>query len=131
MPATSCPAETILPCRSWSALCQDGCRGGGGSLSELQVSESVVIGVAQELRTVVDDTRSGLTNLDGELGRLLGSDWTGEAGSAFGEVWKRWHDGAENLVKGLESMSSALEQAAQGYASADAAGRSAVDSAGM
>ncbi|WP_193044282.1 WXG100 family type VII secretion target [Mycolicibacterium baixiangningiae] len=100
-------------------------------MSELRVSESMVIGVAEELRTVVDGTRSGLTSLDGELSRLLGSGWTGEAGSAFGEVWARWHEGAHNLVKGLETMASALEQAAHAYGSTDAEGRATVDSAGM
>ncbi|MGE2715204.1 WXG100 family type VII secretion target [Mycolicibacterium litorale] len=100
-------------------------------MGELHVSESVVVGVAGELRAVVDETRSSLTHLDGELSRLLGAGWTGEAGSAFGEVWTRWHDGAQSLVKGLDSMASALEQAAEGYGSTDAEGRAAVDSAGM
>lgn len=103
----------------------------GVFMGALQVSESVVSGVAQELRTVVDETRSGLTSLDGELGRLLGSGWTGEAASAFGDVWTHWHEGAQSLVKGLETMASALEQAAHGYGSTDAAGRAAVDSTGM
>lgn len=80
---------------------------------------------------VVDETSSGLTSLDGELASLLGSGWTGEAGSAFGEAWTRWHEGAENLVKGLESMASALEQAVQAYGSTDADGQAAVESAGM
>lgn len=100
-------------------------------MTELHVTESVVTNVANELRSAADETTSGLTNLDGELARLLGSAWTGQAGSAFGEVWKRWHEGAENLVKGLESMASALEHAAQGYGSIDAEGRAAVESAGM
>ncbi|WP_172800529.1 WXG100 family type VII secretion target [Mycobacterium sp. IS-1496] len=100
-------------------------------MSELQVSESVVSGVAQELRTVVDNTRSGLNGLDGELGSLLGSGWTGEAASAFGDVWNRWHEGAQSLMKGLETMASALEQAAQSYGSIDANGQAAIDSAGM
>jgi WXG100 family type VII secretion target len=103
----------------------------GVIMSELQVSGSAVVGVAQELRTVVDETRSGLTGLDGDLGRLLGSGWTGEAASAFGDVWTRWHDGAQALVKGLETMASALEDAAQSYGATDAEGRAAVDSAGM
>jgi ESAT-6 family protein len=103
----------------------------GDVVGELQVSESVVAGVASELRLVADETSSGLMTLDGEMGRLLGSGWTGEAGASFGEVWTRWHEGAESLVKGLESMASALEQAAQGYGSTDADGRSAVEAAGM
>ena len=99
-------------------------------MGQLQVSESVVAGVATSLRAVADDTNSGLTSVDGELSRLLGSGWTGQAGSAFGEVWTRWHEGAENVVKGLESMASALEQAAQAYRGTDAEGRAAVESAG-
>jgi WXG100 family type VII secretion target len=62
---------------------------------------------------------------------LLGSGWTGQAGSAFGEVWQRWHDGTDDMVRGLESMAGLLEQAAQGYGQTDATGRAAVDSAGM
>jgi WXG100 family type VII secretion target len=100
-------------------------------MGELQVSESVVVGVAKSLRSVVDETKSGLASVDGELARLLGSGWTGQAGTAFGEVWTRWHEGAENVVKGLESMASALEQAAHGYGATDAAARAAVESAGM
>lgn len=103
----------------------------GCVVGELQVSESVVSGVAKELRSVVEEADSGLTGLDGELAGLLGSGWTGQAGSAFGEVWTRWHEGAENVVKGLESMASALEQAVQGYGGTDAEGRAAVESAGM
>lgn len=101
------------------------------AVSELEVSESVVAGVAKELRSAVDATHSGLANLDGELAGLFGSGWTGQAGSAFGQVWTRWHEGAENVVKGLESMASALEQAAQGYGATDAEARSAVESAGL
>lgn len=100
-------------------------------MGELQVSESVVAGVAKELRSAVDDTNSGLTSVDNELTRLLGSGWTGQAGSAFGKVWTRWHEGAENVVKGLEPMASALEQAVQGYGATDADARAAIDSAGM
>jgi WXG100 family type VII secretion target len=100
-------------------------------LGELQVSDSMLVGVAKSLRFVADDTNTGLSSLDGELSKLLGSGWTGQAGSAFGEVWAKWHEGAENVVRGLQSMASALEQAAQGYAGADAEGRAAVESAGM
>jgi WXG100 family type VII secretion target len=100
-------------------------------MGELQVSESVVAGVAKSLRSAADDTNSGLTGLDGELSRLLGSGWTGQASSAFGDVWTRWHEGAQNVVKGLESMAAALEQAAQGYTVTDAEAQAAVDSAGM
>lgn len=100
-------------------------------MSELEISESAVTGVAVELRSVVDETRSGLASLDTSLNRLLGSNWTGQAGSAFGEMWTRWQGGAEDVVKGLEAMASALEQAAGSYGATDTEGGAAVGSAGM
>jgi WXG100 family type VII secretion target len=103
----------------------------GDVVTELQVTEAALQAVAQEVRAVADTTRSDLTTLDGQLHGLLGSGWTGQAGSAFGDVWQRWHDGTENLLRGLDAMTVALEEAAQGYRSTDADGAGAVDSAGM
>jgi WXG100 family type VII secretion target len=65
------------------------------------------------------------------LSGLLGSGWTGQAGSAFGGVWQRWHEGAEELVRGLETMAGLLDEAAYGYHRTDTSGAAAVDSAGM
>ena len=101
------------------------------AMGDLQVSESVVAGVAKSLRGVADDTKSDLAGLDGELSRLLGAGWTGQAGSAFDKVWTRWHEGANNVVKGLEAMASALEEAAHSYGETDASGEAAINSAGM
>jgi WXG100 family type VII secretion target len=100
-------------------------------VGELQVTEAALQAVAHEVRSVVDETRSGLATLDGQLQGLLGSGWTGQAGSAFGEVWQRWHEGAENMLHGLETMTGLLDEAAQSYHSTDAGGAAAVDSAGM
>jgi WXG100 family type VII secretion target len=100
-------------------------------VGELQVTEAQVAAVAGDLRAVADETRTGLSSLDGQLSGLLGSGWTGQAGSAFGDVWQRWHDAAEELVAGLESMAAALDDAAQGYHQTDASGAAAVNSAGM
>lgn len=87
--------------------------------------------MAKSLRTVADDTKSDLAGLDSELSRLLGAGWTGQAGSAFDKVWAHWHEGANNVVKGLESMASALEEAAHSYGATDSAGEAAINSAGM
>ena len=100
-------------------------------MGELQVSEAALQAVAQEVHAVAYKTRSGLTTVDGQLRGLLGSGWTGQAGSAFGDVWHRWHDGAENMLRGLDTMAGLLEEAAQGYHSTDTDGAAAVDSAGM
>ncbi|MGZ5369978.1 MAG: WXG100 family type VII secretion target [Aeromicrobium sp.] len=100
-------------------------------MGELQVTGAVVNAVAQELHTVVGETTTELAGLDGRLHELLGSGWTGQAGAAFGGIWQRWHEGGEQLVRGLETMAALLEQAAQGYQQTDAEGAAAIDSAGM
>jgi WXG100 family type VII secretion target len=87
--------------------------------------------VAGDLRTVVEETRSGLSSLDGQLSSLLGSGWKGQAGSAFGDVRQRWHEGADELVRGLDTMAGLLEEAAHGYHLTDTAGGAAIDSSGM
>lgn len=103
----------------------------GVSLGELQVTETQVLSVAGDLRAVVEETRTGLSALDGQLSGLLGSGWTGQAGSAFGGVWQRWHEGAAELVRGLDTMAGLLEEAAQSYRATDAAGGAAINSSGM
>jgi WXG100 family type VII secretion target len=100
-------------------------------LGDLQVTEAQVVSVAGDLRTVVEETRSGLSSLDGQLSSLLGSGWTGQAGSAFGDVWQRWHEGANELVRGLDAMAGLLEEAAHDYQQTDAAGGAAIDGSGM
>ncbi len=99
-------------------------------MGELRVTEVQVLSVAGDLRAVVEETRSGVSSLDGQLSGLLGSGWTGEAGSAFGGVWQRWHEGAEELVRGLDNMAAALEEAAQGYQT-DTDGSASVNSAAL
>jgi WXG100 family type VII secretion target len=103
----------------------------GDVVGELQVTAAALQAVAQEVNAVADETRSGLTTLDGQLQGLLGSGWTGQAGTAFGDVWHRWHEGAENMLRGLDTMAGLLEEAAQGYYATDTGGAAAVDSAGM
>jgi WXG100 family type VII secretion target len=103
----------------------------GAVLGDLQVTEAQVVSVGGDLRTVVEETRSGLSSLDGQLSSLLGSGWTGQAGSAFGDVWQRWHEGADELVRGLDTMAGLLEEAANGYHQTDTVGGAAIDSSGM
>jgi ESAT-6 family protein len=103
----------------------------GVVLGELRVTPEQLVSVAGDLRTVVEETRTGLSTLDNQLSGLLGTGWTGQAGSAFGDVWQKWHHGAAELVKGLDTMAGLLEQAAQGYGGTDAAGGAAIDSSGM
>jgi WXG100 family type VII secretion target len=100
-------------------------------LGDLQITEAQLVAVAGELRSVVEETRTGFSTLDGQLSGLLGSGWTGKAGSAFGDVWQRWQEGASELVRGLDTMAGLLETAARSYQQTDAAGGAVIDGSGM
>jgi WXG100 family type VII secretion target len=100
-------------------------------VSELHVTATQVTSVAIDLRAVVEETQTGLSTLDSQLSDLLGSGWTGQAGTMFGDVWQRWHEGAWELVRGLDAMAGLLDDAAQSYQHTDVSGGTAIDSAGM
>lgn len=82
--------------------------------------------VTSELHVAADRLRSsgqrlqdGLSAVDLETGNLLGSGWKGEAATAFEKYWDQWHTGAGQVVRALQSMSDALDEAARTYAAQD------------
>ena len=77
-------------------------------MSDLHVTSSVLGAVAGELESVATGLRTGLGSLDGEVSGLLGPGWSGEAASAYDAVWREWHDGAQQVVDGLATMSGLL-----------------------
>lgn len=100
-------------------------------MSDLGVTTSALAGVAGELDSVADGLRTGLGSLDGEVSALLGSGWSGEAASAYDDVWREWHDGAQRVVEGLMRMSALLQDAAQRYDATDASGAANISGAGL
>lgn len=63
--------------------------------------------------------QDGLSRVDLEVGQLLGSGWKRGAASAFGGEWDKWHSGAGQVVRGLQTMSDLLRIAGREYAKTD------------
>jgi WXG100 family type VII secretion target len=63
--------------------------------------------------------QDGLSSVDLEIGQVLGSGWKGGAASAFGTEWDKWHSGAGQVVRGLQTMSDLLRIAGREYAKTD------------
>jgi WXG100 family type VII secretion target len=80
--------------------------------SELHLAADRLRGAGQRLQ-------DGLSSVDLETGNLLGSRWQGEAATAFEKYWDQWHNGAGQVVRALQTMSEALEAAADNYEAAD------------
>lgn len=74
---------------------------------------------ADRLRASAQRLQDGLSSVDLETSNLLSSGWKGEAASAFGKYWDQWHNGAGQVVRALQTMSDALDEAGRVYAAQD------------
>lgn len=97
----------------------------------MRVTPEVLESVSAEFSAVADRLRTGLDGVDAEVGSLLGADWKGGAASAFGGVWRQWHEGAGKVGEGLTAMSTLLDAAAQRYRQTDASGAATVEGGGL
>lgn len=100
-------------------------------MSELRVTPEQLTHASAEFGAVAQELRAGLGSIDDEVGKLLGSSWTGEASSSYGAVWREWHEGASKVLQGLTTMSALLADAASRYAQTDQAGAAGIDGAGV
>ena len=74
---------------------------------------------ADRLRASAQRLQDGLSSVDLETSNLLSSGWKGEAATAFGKYWDQWHNGAGQVVRALQTMSDALDEAGRVYAAQD------------
>jgi WXG100 family type VII secretion target len=74
---------------------------------------------AARLDDAAQRLRDGLSGVDDETTQLLGSGWKGGAASAYAPAWEKWHDGAKQVVEGLQRMSELLTIAGKEYAKTD------------
>ncbi|BCI52143.1 hypothetical protein NIIDNTM18_14210 [Mycolicibacterium litorale] len=98
-----------------------------GQSVEVVVSE--LDSAAARLADAGQRLQDGLSGIDLEVGQLLGSGWKGGAASAFQKEWDKWHSGAGQVVRGLQTMSQLLTVAAKEYAKTDEQAAGAVNSA--
>jgi ESAT-6 family protein len=83
---------------------------------------------AARLQDAGQRLQDGLSSVDLQTRGLLGSGWKGEAASAFGREWEKWHSGAGQVVRGLQTMSDLLTVAGKEYAKTDEQAAGAVNS---
>ncbi|BBZ58455.1 WXG100 family type VII secretion target [Mycolicibacterium phocaicum] len=94
----------------------------------LELVQSEFSAASNSLSHSAQELQDGLSHVDLSVSQLLTSDWKGDAASAFRKVWDQWHNGAGQVVQGLQAMSSLLSVAGQQYGNADAQGGAAISS---
>lgn len=100
-------------------------------LSRLQVSTSELVAVSSELDTLAQQLRSGLGTLDADISDVLGAGWSGDAATAYGQVWRDWHEEAAQVIEGLTRMSGLLQDAAERYSATDVSSGEDISGAGV
>lgn len=94
----------------------------------VEVVTSELHSAAARLADAGQRLQDGLSSVDLEVGQLLGSGWKGRAASAYETEWDKWHTGAGQVVRGLQTMSELLRRAADEYARTDQQSADAVGS---
>lgn len=80
----------------------------------LRVDPQVMQGFSQGLVGAAESLRNRLSELDGQVGEMLGG-WRGGAGEAYGSAWQLWHRGAAEVELGLSMLAESVAQAGKAY----------------
>ncbi|MEM6104969.1 WXG100 family type VII secretion target [Mycobacterium sp. 050272] len=91
----------------------------------LRVDPEVMQGFAQGLLGAAESLRNQLSELDGQVGEMLGG-WQGGSGSAYSAAWELWHRGATEVEQGLSMLAKAVDRAGKGYQHNEAASAQAI-----
>ncbi|HJR89870.1 MAG TPA: WXG100 family type VII secretion target [Aeromicrobium sp.] len=94
----------------------------------VEVVVSQLHSAAARLADAGQRLHDGLSAVDVEVGQLLGSGWKGGAATAYNTEWEKWHDGAGQVVLGLQTMSELLTVAGKEYAKTDEQNAGAISS---
>ena len=82
--------------------------------NDLRVDPQMMDGFAQALLGGAENLRSQLTELDSQVGEMLGG-WQGGSGSAYSAAWELWHRGAREVETGLSVLAHAVAHAGAGF----------------
>lgn len=94
----------------------------------LEVVTSDLRSASAKLADASQRLQDGLSAVDLSVGQLLGSGWKGGAASAYSAQWDKWHNGAGQVIRGLQSMSESLKVSADNYSATDHQSAGAVGS---
>jgi WXG100 family type VII secretion target len=65
------------------------------------------------------EVRNRLEQIGQEVDGLLGSGWRGRASAGFGDGWRQWRSGADEVIDGLSRMAELLSAAGRDYDGAE------------
>lgn len=81
---------------------------------ELKADPAVLAATCEALSAASDHLLAQLKSLESTVTSMLAT-WQGTSGGAYSDVWTRWHQGADEVEKGLMTMAHLLGQAGKGF----------------
>jgi WXG100 family type VII secretion target len=82
----------------------------------LRADPAVLSATCQSLSGAAEHLLGRLKSLDGNVTSML-SGWQGTSGGSYGDAWKLWHRGADEVEQALAIMAELLGQAGKAFAS--------------
>jgi WXG100 family type VII secretion target len=86
----------------------------------LRVQPEVMQTASQALARASKDLHTKLVDLDAQVREML-TGWQGGSGSAYGDAWDLWHNGAAEVQLGLAILAKAVGNAGIQFHAQDAA----------
>jgi WXG100 family type VII secretion target len=96
------------------------------SAESLHVDTSALAAAGQFADRMADQLADRYSQLSAAVTTLLDSGWKGSSADACGDAWREWSDGFRLVVMGLRDEATAMQLAANQYASADGDGASTI-----
>ncbi len=85
----------------------------------LRVPTEVMQTASQALASASKDLHTKLIDLDAQVREML-TGWQGGSGSAYGDAWDLWHNGAAEVQLGLAILAKAVGNAGIQFKAQDA-----------
>jgi WXG100 family type VII secretion target len=92
----------------------------------LRVQPDVMQTASQALASASRDLHTKLVDLDAQVREML-TGWQGGSGSAYGDAWDLWHNGAAEVQLGLAILAKAVGNAGIKFQAQDAAAQQTVE----
>ncbi|MBI3213529.1 MAG: WXG100 family type VII secretion target [Mycobacterium sp.] len=89
-----------------------------GEPGKLNIDPAVLAGACEALSGAAEQLLRELKSLDGTVTGML-ANWQGSAGGAYGDVWRQWHTGADEVEVALAAMAKLLGEAGKAYAAGE------------
>lgn len=80
-------------------------------MTEIRLRAEEARQMAQRVKSEASDAQGRIASLRGYLGGLK-DNFTGQAATAFDGAYDSWHNGAEQMIEGLDGLGKFLENAA-------------------